>query len=220
MHTFDTYKSRLRGSKEWYIWRPRSQQKIQSDTWSECTAVVTWKSTLKAHMKDAHGMWSDMYMERVQLLLERGHEKSHWKSTWGICMDCGVIQDGCNCYLKEHIERAHWKSTWRMRTDCGVIHGPGGTRSSYGDLAASCDDTRAWTLNNNWVLVMVMVLLMVMMVLMVICTIYTSSSSLPWCSSQLRCRALMERPDRCHVPSQETSGRKKSSPSSSPSLDF
>ena len=40
-HIWYFYKSRLRGSKEWYIWRPRSQQKIQSDTWSECTAVVT-----------------------------------------------------------------------------------------------------------------------------------------------------------------------------------
>ena len=35
-------------------------------------------------------------------------------------------------------------------------------------------------------------------------------SSSVWCSSgQDRCRALMERPDTCHVPSQTTSGRKK-----------
>ena len=35
-------------------------------------------------------------------------------------------------------------------------------------------------------------------------------SSSVWCSSgQDRCRALMERPDTCHVPSQTTSGREK-----------
>ena len=35
-------------------------------------------------------------------------------------------------------------------------------------------------------------------------------SSSIWCSSgQDRCRALMERPDTCHVPSQTTSGREK-----------
>ena len=46
-------------------------------------------------------------------------------------------------------------------------------------------------------------------------------SSSVWCSSgQDRCRALMERPDTCHVPSQTTSGREKNKNWSSISSDI
>ena len=155
-------------------------------------------------MKDTHGMWSDMYMERVQLLLERGHEKSHWKSTWGIHMDCGVIQELMGAIVT-------WKRAFIMCTDCEVIQGLCSIVTWKSTLKEHMKNAQGlwsdtWTgwhplflwgpgcllwwykgMNNNWVLVMVMVMVMtVMMVLMVICTIYTSSSSLPWCSSQLR----------------------------------